>query len=202
MSRLFSRPFLLALAALAFLSVPERAAAQSATELLERAETSYRRDELLDAERVFREALAVTTGTERRRCYERLMRIYVRVGRQDQAIRLAGPFEALLTEGHDEPRLRQLALEVAECYLALGHYPKAVAQFERSLTTVQEGGLRSRQKLAALTGLARTFELQKDRKRRRHGLEERRAVRARRSGRLDRRRAGPVAGRVLVADRG
>jgi CHAT domain-containing protein len=138
------------------------AAAQTPTDLVEVAERHYRGDRLLEAERAFRAALAVSDGAARRRCYDRLMRIYVRLGRQDQAVRLAQPFAAFLKESKDEARLSELSVEVGECYLALGHFREAPGHFDEALATTGEAALPPRRKLAALAGRARAFEFQRD----------------------------------------
>jgi CHAT domain-containing protein/tetratricopeptide (TPR) repeat protein len=148
-----------------FILTGQPAAAQTPDQLVELAESHYQRDRLLDAERVFREALPVSEGQARRRCYERLMRIYVRLGRQDQAIRQAGPFAGWLKENNDESRLSELSLEVAECYLVLGHFHEAPAHFDKALAATGEAALPPRQKLAALAGRARAFEFQRDQER-------------------------------------
>jgi tetratricopeptide (TPR) repeat protein len=155
------RPALLALLALTIALTPGPAAAQTPADL-ERGEDFYRDGKLLDAADAFQKALPLSTGKDRRDCYDRLIAIYVRIGRQDKAIGVAKPFAAWLTQLGDEARLRELSLEVGECYLALGHYRQAAEHFQRALTPSGRDALPPPKKLAALVGLARSFEFQKD----------------------------------------
>src|SRR5437764_13075422 len=69
---------------------PARAQAPGAgatlREVIQRADKLYRGDQLLQAEELYRQALDRTEGPDRRHCFDQLLAIYVRVGRQDQAI--------------------------------------------------------------------------------------------------------------------
>src|SRR4051794_16783006 len=59
----------------------------SPTETLRQADELYRADRLLQAEALYRQTLPSADGADRRRCFDQLLAIYIRVGRQDQAIR-------------------------------------------------------------------------------------------------------------------
>src|SRR4051794_32829986 len=91
---------LIALALAAFCLGAQRGPAQtrgaSPAQTLRRAEELYRADRLLQAEALFRQALRGADGDERRRCFDRLLAIYARVGRQDQAIRTGLDYELWL----------------------------------------------------------------------------------------------------------
>src|SRR3954451_22107917 len=90
-------------------------------QVLRQADTLYQEDKLPAAAELYGRASRLAAGEDRRRCFERLLAIYVRVGRQDEAIRIGLEYERWLGEAGDRPRARGLNLQVGEWYLGLGH---------------------------------------------------------------------------------
>jgi CHAT domain-containing protein/tetratricopeptide (TPR) repeat protein len=130
---------------------------ESSVETLRKADTLYGAEKFLEAEEPYRRALPFTSGEDRRRCYERLLRIYALVGRQDQAVGVGLEFEEWLRRAHDDARASEVAQGVGGCYLALGHLDRAEEALRRSLTGA---GLPDDRKVMALTYLAQIAEKQ------------------------------------------
>ena len=127
-----------------------------------RAERLFRQGQLTEAERAYRRVLPTTAGSSRRLCYDRLLAIYARVGRPDQAIRIALDYEPWARRQQDFGRARELNLALGKWYLALGHGKDA----EKYLRRVLEDGkhpLLSGKRVTALTYLALAAERQGDR---------------------------------------
>jgi CHAT domain-containing protein/tetratricopeptide (TPR) repeat protein len=120
---------------------------------LNRAEERYRQGQLAAAERAYRRALPALTGAGRRLCYDRLLAIYARVGRSDQAIRLALEYEPWARRQQDFDRVRELNLALGKWYLALGHGKEADKHLQRVLAE-QKRPLPPGTKVTALTYLA------------------------------------------------
>ena len=118
MSAFSLRPFLL------LLLLAGNVCAQT-TPALRQAESLLTSDNPLQAEKAFRGLLTTTTGGEREFCYDRLMTIYIRLGRFDAAIRNGLEFEAFLRRGTETDRLRQLQYELGWCWYTQGHDDKA-----------------------------------------------------------------------------
>src|SRR5262249_34950738 len=102
-------------------------------ETIRQAGRVYRADRLLPAEALYKSALAHTDGLERRHCLDRLLAIYVRVGRQDQAIRTGEAYARWLRRIGDLGRARELDLDLGRWYLALGHCRDAQKDPDRAL---------------------------------------------------------------------
>jgi CHAT domain-containing protein len=140
--------------------------AQPGPSALARAEKAYRADALLTAEPLYAAVLDQLSGRQRQRCYDRLLTIYVRLGRPDKAIRLGTAYRQWLREVQDPKPLRELDLLFGECYLALGHYRTALAYLERASADQAEGDpLPLARLLSALQALARGAARQGDRDR-------------------------------------
>src|SRR5262245_54591953 len=93
----------------------------AAEDALQQAEKKFQTGDLLGAEKLYRDALSTSNGDLRRRCYDRLLVIYVRLGRHDQAIQSGLRYQQWLREQKETQRLRELDLQLGESYLALGH---------------------------------------------------------------------------------
>jgi Tfp pilus assembly protein PilF len=133
-------------------------AEESPAETLRQADALYREGKSLNkAEELYRRALPLASGEDRRRCYERLLRIYAQVGRQDQAVGVGLEFEEWLRRSHDDDGASKAALDVGVGYLALGHFARAEEALQRALAGV---GLPPDRKMAALTSLAQIAEKQ------------------------------------------
>jgi CHAT domain-containing protein len=130
-------------------------------EALAQAEELFAADKLVEAEPLYARALA--GGAERRRCYDRLLTISVRLGRADEALRLTAQYRELLRRDDDHSHDRELDLLAGECYLVLGHYRTAEPLLERAATA--DGPLPPLKKLDALTHLARSAQKRGDRDR-------------------------------------
>jgi CHAT domain-containing protein len=148
------------------LSACPPARAQPDLPALERAEKAYRVDDLLTAEPLYRAALDQGPGGQRQQCYDRLLTIYVRLGRSDKVIRLGTEYRRWLREVNNATPLRELDLLFGESYLALGHYRTAQAYLERASADQAEGApLPLARLLTALHALARAATRQGDRDR-------------------------------------
>src|SRR5437763_1299283 len=88
---------------------------------VQRGEELYKNDRLLDAEKQFRLALESGPETERSRCYDRLLAIYIRLGRLDRAVAVGNRYEAWLRDRQPGARLRALYYELGWCLHTLGH---------------------------------------------------------------------------------
>src|SRR5262249_38769531 len=101
---------------------------------LRRADELYRLDKLLTAEHAYREVLrGASNEIARQHCYDRLLSIYARVGRQDQAIQVALEYENWAERSGKAQQARELNLALGGWYLALGHYGKAEKHLGRAL---------------------------------------------------------------------
>src|SRR5262249_21346360 len=103
-------------------------------EALRQAEKKYRAAALEEAERLFKIAVETRDSRQRRYCYDRLLAIYVRLGRFDLALKIGERYRAWLRESNDRVRIRELDLQLGEWYLALGQYREADPCLERSLS--------------------------------------------------------------------
>src|SRR5262245_455351 len=134
-------------------------------ETLQRADQLYRAEKLPQAEELYSQALKTAEGADRRRCFDRLLTIYVRVGRQDRAIQTGLQYEGWLRKLNDPARVRELNLDLGRWYLDLGHYVAAEPYLRRALADVEGNPLPPDSQVAALTCLALTAEKQGDRDR-------------------------------------
>src|SRR5262249_6543120 len=149
------------------LPAPRQAGADTVTETargdLTRAEQLYHDDRLLEAERLYAQALANLPEEERQRCYDRLLTVYVRLGRPDQVIRLGAGYEPWLVKRKDLARLRELKIELGGAYLALGHSREAETLLEEALGGPRfEGELPPGPRLTVLLRLALAAERRDD----------------------------------------
>jgi CHAT domain-containing protein len=109
------------------------AAPETPAEVFRRAEAAHAADRFGEAEPLF---LSLTRGGDRyykRQSYERLLGLYVRSGRQDRAVALAGPYRAWLGEVGDREALPELDLLLGECHLGLGYPDRADAHLTAAL---------------------------------------------------------------------
>jgi CHAT domain-containing protein/tetratricopeptide (TPR) repeat protein len=114
-------------------------AAQSLGDTLKlRAEEHFKNSELVQAERLFREALPTLQGDDKRLCYERLLTIYYRLAQYDRAITFGEAYRQWLAQTDDKRKRRLVLHQVAICYLVLGHYSKADERFKEVLSAQPE----------------------------------------------------------------
>jgi hypothetical protein len=135
----------------------------SLDEELGRADELYRADKPLQAEALYRRALVVAAGDDLRHCFERLLSIYGRVGRLDQAVQTALKYRDWLNHPGDAARLRELDLDLGRWYFALGHYADAERHLERALADLKGGPLSPAREVTALTFRALAAEKKGDR---------------------------------------
>lgn len=121
-------------------------------EALARAEKLYAEDRLPAAEPLYRRALDGAPD-DRRRATDRLLTLYARLGRYDQAIQLGQDYRRRLDRLRDMARLRYLALQLGEYYLQLGHHATAAPLLEESLASGKDP-LRPAHEVVARTLLA------------------------------------------------
>jgi CHAT domain-containing protein len=98
-----------------------RPAGADGKDLLLRAERLYSDHRLAEAEPLYREGLASSDYRLRFACLNRLLPLYARLGRYDQAIRTATAARQWLQSQRALGRLRLLSLQLGDCYLQLGH---------------------------------------------------------------------------------
>ncbi|MCC6418593.1 MAG: CHAT domain-containing protein [Gemmataceae bacterium] len=141
------------------------ARAQAPADLLPRADRLYRLDRLLDAEPFYRLALDTVEGADRRRCFDQLLAIYVRVGRQDQAIQTGLRYDSWLRRIGDLKRARELALDLGSWYIGLGHYAASEPYLHRALADLAADPLPPSRRISTLSYLALAAEKQGDTRR-------------------------------------
>jgi CHAT domain-containing protein/tetratricopeptide (TPR) repeat protein len=139
------------------LSSPEKA-----QQLLRDANAKIAAGQLLEAERIYRSTLETDDVYIRRRCLDALIMLNTTLGRHDQAIQVALRYQPLLRAANDEVRLRELALQLGESYLALGHYRQGEQMLEGALDTKAATPLPATAAIAALASLARSAETRGD----------------------------------------
>jgi CHAT domain-containing protein/TolA-binding protein len=133
-------------------SAQRRGEAPSLQTMLREADEMFRADQLIRAEELYRRALAATSGGEDRRlCYDRLLAIYVRAGRQDEAVQTGLRYQDWLRETGQSRRARELSVDLGGWYLALGHYGPAEEHLERALVEPPKEPLPPARKLFAWT---------------------------------------------------
>jgi CHAT domain-containing protein/tetratricopeptide (TPR) repeat protein len=146
--------------------MPAQQQAPAPLALVGRADQLYRADKLLQAEVLYRQALGAVDGLDRRRCFDRLLLIYVRVGRQDQAIRTGMEYAAWMRRAGDLVRARELDLDLGRWFLALGHHGDAEARLRQALEDRRDvPPLPAARQVTALTDLALAVEKQGARER-------------------------------------
>src|SRR5262245_10113551 len=143
-------------------SARAQAGGGSLAQTLRRADELYRADKLPQAAELYRQGLAAAAGADRHRCFDRLLAIYVRVGRQDQAIQTGTQYDAWLRRTGETVRARELALDLGRWHLALGHYADAEPHLRRALADLKGAALPPARRVTALTYLALAAEKQRD----------------------------------------
>jgi tetratricopeptide (TPR) repeat protein len=134
-------------------------AAEPAVSVLDRAERLYQDDHLQEAERLFRQGLPDETVEGQRRCYERLLAIYVRLARLDQAIQLGRRYRDWLRDHNQPVREREVMADQGKWYYLLGHLREAEQHLEQALDdTGPPPRLAGKKRLQALTYLAQCAE--------------------------------------------
>jgi CHAT domain-containing protein/tetratricopeptide (TPR) repeat protein len=114
---------------------------------------------LPEAERLYLDALALPDPEKRRRCYDQLLLIYARLGRQDRAIQIGVTYERLLQQLGDRARQRQLRVQMGECLFALGHWRSCEATLRQALAdSWGPAPLPTSYQLSAVVFLARTAD--------------------------------------------
>jgi CHAT domain-containing protein/tetratricopeptide (TPR) repeat protein len=139
-------------------------------ELLRDANGKVAAGQLLEAERLYRLALEKADDLIRPRCLEALISLNVHLGRHEQAIRYALPFQEGLRKDNDLVHWREATLQLGESYLALGHYRQGEQSLEDALAlTIPGRGAETRlpapAAIAALARLAQSAEKRGDRQR-------------------------------------
>src|SRR5262245_44084906 len=129
---------------------PAQGQATGPAEALRRADELYRADKLKEAEALYRQALGAARGADRRRCFDRLLAIYVSVGRQDQAIQTGLEYEHWLRRAGDPARARELSLDLGGWYLVLGHHTAAEPHLRRALDDREGAPLPPARRITAL----------------------------------------------------
>jgi CHAT domain-containing protein/tetratricopeptide (TPR) repeat protein len=147
-------------------SAPARKRQLSAQEAIRQADRLYRADQLLSAEPLYRQGLNASDHADRRRCYDQLLAIYVRVGRQDQAIQTGREYLKWLLKTRDRMRAREVKLDLGRWYYNLGHYATAEEPYLRDARAeFKDAPWRPAHRLTALTYLALAAEKQGERAR-------------------------------------
>lgn len=77
--------------------------------------------------------LPVSAAADRAHCCDRLLALYARTGRFDQAIALGNRYAAQLDTESTQPHRRAVLKQLGACYLALGHYADAQKRFEQAV---------------------------------------------------------------------
>lgn len=145
-----------ALVALALAQPP----APRPAELLERAERLYAADRFGEAEPLLRAALAADEPFLKRQAYNRLLALYLRSGRPDRALELAGPYRKWLDAVRDPAGRAELDLVCGRCRLDLGYPTEADAHLRAALGAPD--GLSTEQRLDALRLRAEVAALRRD----------------------------------------
>ncbi|HYT87526.1 MAG TPA: tetratricopeptide repeat protein [Gemmataceae bacterium] len=156
---------LLALGVFFLVAWPMSAQGQALLDTIREADKRYGEDKLLEAEALYRQALNRAAAQERRHCFERLLAIYVRVGREDQAIQIGLSYADWLRAAGDLVRAREVELDLGRWYFALGHYAETESHLRRSLVDLKDAPLPPARQVTALTYLALAAEKAGDRKR-------------------------------------
>jgi CHAT domain-containing protein/tetratricopeptide (TPR) repeat protein len=141
-------------------------------EELRRADKLYRDDRLQQAEKIYQRIVTVARGDDRRHCFEQLLAIYGRVGRQDQAIQTGLKFRDWLKQFGDAARLRELNLDLGRWYFALGHYAEAEPYLQGALVELRAVRLPPARAVTALTFQALAAEKQGDSARAKRAWQE------------------------------
>ncbi|MDY3551181.1 CHAT domain-containing protein [Gemmata sp. JC717] len=109
------------------------AAQPAPVEAFRKAERLAAEDRFGDAEPLYRAALATDDRFLKRQAYNRLMSLYVRSGRPDQALRIGEAFRAWLKTVGDPDGSGALELLTAQCHLDLGYPDAAEAHVNAAL---------------------------------------------------------------------
>jgi tetratricopeptide (TPR) repeat protein len=131
---------------------------------VQQAEELYKKDRLLEAEKAYRVALETAAEADRPRCHDRLLAIYIRLGRLDLALHNAARYEDWLRRREPTARLRALLFEQGWCYFTLGHHEKAEDYLRRALEDSDLPPLPAEMRLTALMTRAQVAEQRGQRK--------------------------------------
>ncbi len=126
--------------ALLVLLGPARAEPLPPVEALRKAEALYAAGDLLEAEPLYKQLAASRPGAKApahralyRKANERLLALYVRLGRDDRAVQVGLPYLGWLLDLDDRPASQRVALRLGESYLALGHCARASSWLNEAL---------------------------------------------------------------------
>ena len=134
--------------------------------VFQQANKFFEAGKLLDAEPCYLAALKIEDPEKRRKCYDRLLGLYVRLGRQDQAIQIGRRYQDYLKSTGDDGPVRNIALQMGLCYQVLGHVETAATFLEKSLNEQSPGApLSPALRLTALLTLATGADLRADKER-------------------------------------
>jgi len=147
------------------LGPPAARAQPSRTEtlgLLHEADLKKAAGQYLEADKLYRMALAGADDLTRPRCLDGLLTINVLLARHDQAIQYALSYQPILRQANDLVRWREVALHLGNSYLALGHYRQGEKHLEEALALPGQNVLPAVASVAALSQLAHIAEKRGD----------------------------------------
>src|SRR5271166_6071886 len=104
-----------------------------ALRLQNRAEAEFKADDLQEAEQLCRQVLEYSDRFQHRRACELLLQIYPRLGRPDLVIWIGTHYERLLRDRWDQAQRREVRLQIAESWFALGHWGECTTRLEQAL---------------------------------------------------------------------
>jgi len=103
------------------------------------ADKLFQSGELLKAAPLFHELTLDVRAPNRNLSFDRLIAIYMRLGRCDQAIQTGERYLALLKDAGDARTGRIVGVQMAACWWALGHHATAEKTLLKAITTSFEG---------------------------------------------------------------
>lgn len=147
----------------ALLFLPLALQAQTPGDLFDQAELKFSADDLPEAERLYLVVLQSGDIVLRATCYDRLLAVYDRRGRQDLAVKIGASYERLLKEQGNRERLRQLRVQMGECWFTLGHWTTCETTLQDAFSSSWGSvPLSPKQLLSARVLLARVAEKRGD----------------------------------------
>jgi CHAT domain-containing protein/tetratricopeptide (TPR) repeat protein len=125
-----------------------------------RAEKLYLAGKLVDAEKLYLAALRGPVRVDVRLCYERLLGIYGKLGREDRAVQIGLEYKRWLDAVPDPARVRTLKGDLGLWYFALGHHATSAALLREALADPTAGAFDAPTRLALSFALARVVSRQ------------------------------------------
>ncbi len=146
--------------------VPAGAQGQDGSESFRRAEREFAAGRWAEAEPLYRRALAGSADPRRITCYQRLQRIDAALGRFDLSFQSGLRCRELLLRGDIREGVREVDVQIGQCYLVLGHFSTADRFLKRALDPDAIGvPLPALTRLTAMQLLAQSAERRGDRAR-------------------------------------